>query len=57
MTATENQRVQANANLRIMLGMKEDTMSEKIFWTIWHNYYKLYFKKSSKKLFQLSNDL
>lgn len=57
MTATENQRVQSNANLRILLWMKADVEAEKQFWRLWYRYYTLYFNENKKKLFMLTNDL
>ncbi len=57
LTATENQRVQANANLRIMVWLKEDLIGEEKFRKIWYSYYKLYFKSKWKKIFQLTNAL
>ncbi len=57
LTATENQRVQANANLRVMVWLKEDLIGEKQFRRVWYAYYRLYFKSKGKKIFQLTNAL
>lgn len=57
LTATENQRVQANANLRVMVWLKEDLIWERKFRRVWHAFYKLYFKSKGKKVFQLTNAL
>lgn len=48
-TATENQRVQANSNLRQMLWMTRDARAEEYFWSIWYRMYQVYF--TGKKVF------
>lgn len=49
-SATENQRVQKNANLRLMLGMNVNNRAEKKFRDIlWLRLYQQYFKRSDKK--------
>lgn len=49
-TATENQRVQANANLRQLLGLKRRARSEELFWELWYESYQecFYGKKKIK---------
>lgn len=49
-TATENQRVQANANLRQLLGLKRRARAEKLFWEVWYESYQecFYGKKKLK---------
>ena len=55
-TATEHQRVQRNANLRLDLGLRLDKIAEKKFWKIlWYRMYVQYFKWSSKKIVYLNN--
>lgn len=49
-SATENQRVQKNANLRLMLGMNVNNRAEKKFRDIlWLRLYQQYFKRNDKK--------
>lgn len=49
-SATENQRVQNNANLRMLLGIKLYNEAEREFWEIlWRKQYKLYFKLTDEK--------
>ena len=49
-SATENQRVQNNANLRMMLGVKLYNEAEAEFYEIlWRRPYKQYFKLTDKK--------
>jgi len=49
-SATENQRVQKNANLRLMLGMNVNNRAEKDFRDIlWLRLYQQYFKRNDKK--------
>lgn len=49
-TATENQRVQSNANLRLMLGINIDNRAEKKFRDIlWLRPYQQFFKWTDKK--------
>jgi len=38
-TATENQRVQENSNLRQLLWFKRDARAEKVFWNLWYRSY------------------
>lgn len=38
-TATENQRVQENSNLRQLLWFKRDARAEKLFWNLWYRSY------------------
>lgn len=50
LSATENQRVQKNANLRLLLGMKVNNRAEKKFRDIlWLRLYQQYFKRNDKK--------
>ncbi len=56
-TATENQRVQANANLRILLWIKNDNEAEKEFWTRWYKYNLYYFEDSKEKRFKLNDSV
>lgn len=55
MTATENQRVQANANLRLMLGVKWDNEAEKQFRWQRYRYHLEYFEDSKEKFFRLND--
>lgn len=49
-SATENQRVQKNANLRLMLGVRVNNRAEKLFWDIlWLRPYQEFFKRNDKK--------
>lgn len=49
-SATENQRVQKNANLRLLLGMNVNNRAEKDFWDIlWLRLYQQFFKYTDKK--------
>lgn len=54
-TATENQRVQQNANIRLLLGNKINQWWEKDFWKLWFRAYKEYFKPTDKKNILLNN--
>lgn len=55
-TATENQRVQKNANLKLLLGSKIDNWWEKEFWkNIWYSWYKKFFEWGSKKNIRLND--
>lgn len=56
-TATENQRVQANSNLRMMLWIKFDNEAEKEFWTWWYKFYLYYFNTSKEKFFKLNDSV
>jgi len=53
-TATENQRVQANANLRLELVNKIWSFAEKKFWRLWLRFYKINLKTSSKKVIRVT---
>ena len=55
MTATENQRVQKNANLRLILGNKINQRGEKMFWELWYRSYKIYFPANGEKNIKLNN--
>lgn len=49
-SATENQRVQKNANLRLMLGIKVNNRAEKKFRDLlWLRVYQQFFKRNDKK--------
>ena len=49
-SATENQRVQKNANLRLLLGMRVNNRAEKKFRDIlWLRIYQQFFKRNDKK--------
>lgn len=49
-SATENQRVQSNANLRMLLGVRLYNEWEAQFWEVlWRRQYKQYFKLTDKK--------
>ena len=54
-TATENQRVQANANLRLMLGIKWDNIAEKQFRWLRYRYYLNNFWDNKEKTFRLND--
>lgn len=54
-TATENQRVQANANLRLMLWIRFDNEAEKKFWLRWYKYNIYFFNK--EKFFRLNDSV
>lgn len=56
-TATENQRVQGNANLRLMLGIKLDNYAEKQFWGLWYRFYLYYFNTGKVKNFALNDSI
>lgn len=57
-SATENQRVQNNANLRMMLGIKLYNRAEKKFWTIlWDRVYQQYFKLTDEKNIYINTGL
>lgn len=56
-TATENQRVQGNANLRLMLGIKFDNEAEKDFWNRWYKFYCYYFDSGKEKNFVLNDSV
>lgn len=57
MTATENQRVQGNQNLRVLLWIRFDNEAEKDFWIRWYKYYLFFFNKSEKKNFRLNDSV
>ena len=48
-TATEHQRVQRNANLRMLLGSKIDAWAEKKFWRLRYRSYYKNFKPTDEK--------
>lgn len=54
-TATENQRVQRNANLRMVLSSKVDSWAEKRKARIWDRLYCQYFKPTEEKNIFLNN--
>lgn len=56
-TATENQRVQGNANLRLTLGIKRDNYAEKEFWMRWYKFYLFYFNDNKEKNFALNDSI
>ena len=56
-TATEHQRVQKNANLRLLLGSRIDGWAEKKFWRLWYRSYYENFKRDDKKNIYLNNGL
>lgn len=56
-TATENQRVQGNANLRLMLGVKRDNYAEKEFRMWWYKFYLFYFENNKEKNFSLNDSI
>lgn len=56
-TATENQRVQWNANLRLMLGIKWDNYAEKQFRLLWYKFYLFYFNDNKEKNFALNDSV
>jgi hypothetical protein len=57
MTATENQRIQANSNLRMLLWIKFDNEAEKDFWTRWYKFYLYYFDSTKEKNFKLNDSV
>lgn len=56
-TATENQRVQKNANIKLILWNRINQWGEKMFWSLWYRAYKQYFNWSDKKNIRLNNGL
>ena len=48
-TATENQRVQANQNIKLLLNNKINGRGEKFFWKLWYRSYKEYFSVNDEK--------
>lgn len=56
-TATENQRVQGNANLRLMLGVKWDNYAEKAFWLFWYKFNLYFFDEHKEKTFALNDSI
>lgn len=53
-TATENQRLQRNANLKLILWSRIDGWAEKDFWEYWFMMYLEYFNWNDKKAFKLN---
>lgn len=56
-TATENQRVQKNANLKLIYWAKLDWIAEKQFWKLWYRFYIEHFRDWSTKSFKLNNKI
>lgn len=56
-TATEHQRVQKNANLRMLLGSKIDSRAEKKFWRQWYRSYYDNFSMEDEKNIYLNTGL
>jgi len=54
-TATENQRVQKNANIKLILWNRINQWWEKAFWSLWYRAYKAFFKWSDEKNIRLNN--
>ena len=54
-TATENQRTQKNANIKLLLGNKINQWGEKDFWRDWMRRYFEYFEMSDEKNIKLNN--
>ena len=54
-TATENQRAQKNANVRLLLGNKINQWGEKQFWRDWLRQYYKNFDNNSEKNIKLNN--
>lgn len=54
-TATENQRIQKNANIKLILNNKINQWGEKDFWRDWMRRYYEYFSMKSEKNIKLNN--
>lgn len=54
-TATENQRIQKNANIKLLLNNKINQWGEKDFWRDWMRRYYEYFSMKSEKNIKLNN--
>lgn len=54
-TATENQRIQRNQNVKLVLNAKINSWGDKDFWRLWLNVYDEYFEYNSEKNIKLQN--
>lgn len=54
-TLGEQEIVQANANLRYLLGSKINAWGERRFWKLWYRLYKQNFPETAKKIIRISS--
>lgn len=55
LTATENQQLQANSNLKLALKTKINNWGERDFWALWFRCYKEYFRNADKKVVRVTH--